>query len=203
MHNTMKKVENIEKELEQPVDKQAFHHEQIQGVADGQKLADALLRRSAMDEMKQKRENNYLEKILQESEAIRGSVAANNQFYMVNYYRELEGNKITVFFKKAIRKVLYFLLQPVIDEQNRFNASVTQSLNGIFALVEKQTAVISEQKQEINRLTRRCAEAEDRFVDCHWKTEHIVLLSVCSACYHPNRQIDVFAIAVANDSDTM
>lgn len=43
MHNTMKKVENIEKELEQPVDKQAFHHEQIQGVADGQKLADALL----------------------------------------------------------------------------------------------------------------------------------------------------------------
>ena len=26
----------------------------------------------------------------------------------------------------------------------------------------KQTAVISEQKQEINRLTRRCAEAEDR-----------------------------------------
>lgn len=162
MHNTMKKVENIEKELEQPVDKQAFHHEQIQGVADGQKLADALLRRSAMDEMKQKRENNYLEKILQESETIRGSVAANNQFYMVNYYRELEGNKITVFFKKAIRKVLYFLLQPVIDEQNRFNASVTQSLNGIFALVEKQTAVISEQKQEINRLTRRCAEAEDR-----------------------------------------
>ena len=103
MHNSMKKVENIEKELEQPVDKQAFHHEQIQGVADGQKLADALLRRSAMDEMKQKRENNYLEKILQESEAIRGSVAANNQFYMVNYYRELEGNKITVFFKKAIR----------------------------------------------------------------------------------------------------
>lgn len=162
MHNTMKKVENIEKELEQPVDKQAFHHEQIQGVADGQKLADALLRRSAMDEMKQKRENNYLEKILQESEAIRGSVAVNNQFYMVNYYRELEGNKITVFFKKAIRKVLYFLLQPVIDEQNRFNASVTQSLNGIFALVEKQTAVISEQKQEINRLTRRCTEAEDR-----------------------------------------
>ena len=86
MHSTMEKVENIKKELEQPVDEQAFHHEQPQGVADGQRLADALLRRSAMDEMKQKRENDYLEKILQESEAIRGSVAANNQFYMVNYY---------------------------------------------------------------------------------------------------------------------
>lgn len=167
MHNTMKKIEKIKEELEQPLGEQAFHYtmedlEAGQSPVDAQKLADALLKRSVRESLKERREKDYLTKIVEESEALQKDVAANNQIYLVNYYRELEGNKLAVFFKKAIRKVLYFLLQPVIDEQNRFNASVTQSLNEMYAVTEKQTAVLQQQRQTIIRLQKRCEKLEDR-----------------------------------------
>lgn len=168
MRNTMKKVEKIKEELEQPLGEQAFHHTMSdemttgQKPVDAQKLADALMKRSVMESLKERREKDYLTQIQQESEALRKNVAANNQIYLVNYYRELEGNKLVVFVKKAIRKVLYFLLQPVIDEQNRFNASVTQSLNEMYAVTEKQTAVLQQQRQTIIRLQKRCEKLEDR-----------------------------------------
>lgn len=168
MHNTMKKVEKIKEELEQPLGEQAFHYTMPEDLAagqasvDAQKLADALLKRSVRESLTERREKDYLTQIQQESEALRKDVAANNQIYLVNYYRELEGNKLAVFFKKAIRKLLYFLLQPVIDEQNRYNASVTQSFNEMYAVTEKQTAVLQQQRQTIIRLQKRCEKLEDR-----------------------------------------
>ena len=45
-----------------------------------------------------------------------------NHEWEVNPYRPLQGGKVTVFFKKAIRKLVYFFVEPIVMAQDGFNA---------------------------------------------------------------------------------
>jgi 2-polyprenyl-3-methyl-5-hydroxy-6-metoxy-1,4-benzoquinol methylase len=63
--------------------------------------------------------------------------AYNNQGYSLSYYWPLHSNrkfvgKIIATVKKVIRKCLFFLLSPLIERQNAFNASVTASINALY-----------------------------------------------------------------------
>jgi O-antigen chain-terminating methyltransferase len=61
----------------------------------------------------------------------------NNSLYQVKYYRNIFSSRkalagVVIFIKRAIRKVLRFLIEPVVQEQNEFNGSVTASVNALY-----------------------------------------------------------------------
>jgi len=46
-------------------------------------------------------------------------------------YRKLIGRPI-IFLKKAVRKALFYLIQPIVDEQNQFNSETTATVNEMY-----------------------------------------------------------------------
>ncbi len=76
-----------------------------------------------------------------------------NHEWQVNAYRVLQGNAIVVFFKKVIRKLVYFFVEPIVMAQNGYNASVVRMMN-------QMSCYIDEQNKEIEELKKRLAELE-------------------------------------------
>lgn len=58
-----------------------------------------------------------------------------NTHYCIQPYKELQGNPLKVFFKKVIRKLTKFYVEPVVFEQNDFNANTTKALNSLRSAV--------------------------------------------------------------------
>lgn len=42
----------------------------------------------------------------------------------VLFYRELSGNPVKKFVKRVVRKLIAFIIQPIVDEQNDYNEYV-------------------------------------------------------------------------------
>lgn len=49
----------------------------------------------------------------------------------VHPYRQFTGNKLKVFLKKSVRKITKFYIEPLINEQNDFNASAETALTSM------------------------------------------------------------------------
>ena len=60
--------------------------------------------------------------------------------YYIQPYKELHGNGIKVFFKKVLRKLMKFYVEPVVFEQNDFNAN---AVTVIKSLTENKSADMS------------------------------------------------------------
>ena len=108
----------------------------------------------------------------------------NNQYYKVDYYRNIFSNKRflskpIVFIKKLIRKTLKFLEEPIVLDQNEFNSSVTSSINALYnnaivtqefinnqITINKSTMLkdeidkINEQLQELNTIKEQLQDFE-------------------------------------------
>lgn len=61
----------------------------------------------------------------------------NNQLFRVEYYRNIHSyrkyiSKIIIFFKRIIRRTMRSLVEPIVNDQNDFNASVTASINALY-----------------------------------------------------------------------
>jgi len=61
----------------------------------------------------------------------------NNRLYNVNYNRHLFSHgkifgRFIIFIKRVIRKIVRFLIEPIVLDQNSFNGSVTASINAIY-----------------------------------------------------------------------
>lgn len=52
-----------------------------------------------------------------------------NAHYYVQPYKNLSGNPVKVFFKKVIRKLVKFYVEPAVFEQNDVNANTVKALN--------------------------------------------------------------------------
>jgi O-antigen chain-terminating methyltransferase len=163
MFGTKEQVEKIIENLEQPTDADAL------GGKNGQQIANQLLGRDALKSIE---ENHVADNDLQ------AVVNRNNQLYEIHYYRDLVSSvpvlgKVVVFFKKLVRRVLFYLIQPMVDEQNAFNASVTQSINGMNNLVlgnhgaamqraEELSAALREEQAYSKQLEQQLASDEKR-----------------------------------------
>ena len=75
-----------------------------------------------------------------------------NHEWEVNHYRTLQGNKVTVFFKKVIRKLVYFFVEPIVMAQDGFNASIVRMMNQMNCYIEEKDKEIAELKKEIEQL---------------------------------------------------
>ncbi|MCR4795892.1 MAG: hypothetical protein K5898_12155 [Ruminococcus sp.] len=51
--------------------------------------------------------------------------------YYIQPYKELKGNPIKVFIKKIIRKMVKFYVEPVVFEQNDFNANAVTVMKSV------------------------------------------------------------------------
>lgn len=60
--------------------------------------------------------------------------------YYIQPYKELKGNPVKVFIKKVIRKLVKFYVEPVVFEQNDFNANAVTVMK---SLSEGQAADLS------------------------------------------------------------
>lgn len=60
--------------------------------------------------------------------------------YYIQPYKELQVNGIKVFFKKVLRKLMKFYVEPVVFEQNDFNAN---AVTVIKSLTENKSADMS------------------------------------------------------------
>ncbi len=66
-----------------------------------------------------------------DSEEIRNALIYMNGHYNVQPYKPLGGNALVVFIKKVIRKLTKFYVEPVVFEQNTYNANTIRVLNAL------------------------------------------------------------------------
>lgn len=71
-----------------------------------------------------------------DSEEARNAMVYLNSHYNVQAYKPLAGNPLFVFVKKVIRKLTKFYVEPVVDDQNTFNANTVRMLNALSQEVE-------------------------------------------------------------------
>ncbi|MDO5381664.1 MAG: hypothetical protein Q4F06_02950 [Eubacteriales bacterium] len=75
-----------------------------------------------------------------------------NHEWQVNSYRMIQGNKVSVFFKKVLRKCMYFFVDPIVNSQNGFNASLVRMMNQMSCYIDEQNKEIEELKKRIDKL---------------------------------------------------
>ncbi len=78
-----------------------------------------------------------------------------NQSWELTSYKILHGNKVAVVFKKVIRKMLYFLIDPILADQSDFNASNVRLMNQLSSYIEERDAKIKELEQRIAELEKK------------------------------------------------
>ena len=61
------------------------------------------------------------------------TVERMNSTRKVQCWRLIGGNRLAVFFKKVIRKLIKFYVEPIIDEQNQFNFYTTSAMTQLYA----------------------------------------------------------------------
>ncbi|MDO5403594.1 MAG: hypothetical protein Q4F11_09155 [Eubacteriales bacterium] len=87
-------------------------------------------------------------------------VKFNEEIFIINHewnvqaYRPLQGGRISVFFKKVIRKLVYFFVEPIVISQDGFNASLVRMMNQMNCYIEEQDDEIKELKQKIADLEK-------------------------------------------------
>ena len=143
MFGTLNKVQEIVNQLAQ---------ENSNSRRNGQKIANQLLGRTVYQD-----NTIGVANVQGEQDTMRAPIDAANHLYNINYGHEIKSNrpvigKIIVFVKRVIRKILSYLLTPIIEEQNRFNASVTQSLNEIHKNVISLISQENENRANIESL---------------------------------------------------
>jgi len=100
-------------------------------------------------------EENYREHYLENLDYL------NRNVEMI-YYFDLGNNPVKKFIKRAIRKVLKFLLYPITQQQTAFNAHAVRCLNATRDYMQDQT-VKSNVEDMMNLQIERLAELEQKY----------------------------------------
>ena len=87
-------------------------------------------------------------------DTLRSNVQYVSTQYQVQPYRPLTGNPVLVFFKKVLRRLMRFYVEPIAQEQTYFNANTAQ------ALQEMEMYIIDTQTHSNAALATRIADLE-------------------------------------------
>jgi len=84
-----------------------------------------------------------------------------NEHWEVSAYRELYVSsglkgKMFVFVKKVIRKLTKFYVEPIVNDQNQYNAGVTRSMNEMRRFIRETQQENQELKKRIEKLEKGC-----------------------------------------------
>lgn len=95
-------------------------------------------------------------------------IAFNEEIYTVNHswnvqaYRVLSGSKPVVFFKKVIRKLVYFFVEPIVLEQDGFNASLVRLMNQMNCYIDETKNENEELKKQLAELSEKVKQFEQK-----------------------------------------
>lgn len=82
-----------------------------------------------------------------------------NKSWSIPAYRQLRSRRgilgeLIIFFKKVIRKMIKFYVEPIVDDQVNYNANIVRTLNSFWEYMEKNENRILELEKEIRILKR-------------------------------------------------
>lgn len=81
-----------------------------------------------------------------------------NESWNIQAYRQLVGNglvgKIKVLIRKIIRKCIKFYIEPIVEDQDKFNAKVTTSFNILALCVTQMQEENEKLKKQIEQLEK-------------------------------------------------
>ncbi len=80
----------------------------------------------------------------------------------VLYYRPLSGGRLSVLLRKVLRKLLFFLLEPMSQDISGFNIASVRAVDQLSAFAREQAEENSRNREKIAALERRLAELEKR-----------------------------------------
>ena len=63
--------------------------------------------------------------------SVKDALGSLNSNYNVQPYKELNGDPLKVLFKKIIRKMTKFYIEPAVEDQNNINSDIVTVLNGL------------------------------------------------------------------------
>lgn len=137
-----------------------------------------------MEEIRQNiKERGYTEEMLSFSEAasdaeIQNGIPADdviyneaelNQYLQISrashnipYYEPMVGNKVKVFVKRVLRKLMAFQMQPIRERQNQFNYNIIQSVREMAVHMAELEDALVEKEAIIEELETRIEALEDK-----------------------------------------
>ena len=80
----------------------------------------------------------------------------------VLYYRPLSGGGARTFFRKVIRKLLFFLLEPMSQDASAFNIASVRAVEQLSAFAREQAEENAKNRRRIEELEHRITELEKR-----------------------------------------
>lgn len=80
----------------------------------------------------------------------------------VPYYRELPDGKVKGFFKRVVRKLIRFCVEPIAQDVAAFQQAVSRALGALRRYVTERTAAERRYEEELTRLRDQVKELEDR-----------------------------------------
>jgi len=95
-------------------------------------------------------------------------ISFNEEIYTVNHtwnvqaYRVINGSKIALFFKKVMRKMVYFFVEPIVLEQDGFNASIVRLMNQMNCYVDETKEQNLALKKQVEDLTEKIKQFEQK-----------------------------------------
>lgn len=72
-----------------------------------------------------------------DADMLHGNVQYVNANHLVDPYRPLSGNPVAVFFKKVIRKLVSFYVEPYAAEQSSLNANIAQAQSQVELYIQE------------------------------------------------------------------
>lgn len=99
---------------------------------------------------------------LNDREAVNNDDFSKNLQYVnlncsVQPYKELSGNKLIVLFRKILRKLIKFYIEPVVEDQNQLNIRFVRMFNFVESRIKSEQSV-----SDVNELAKQVSDLEIR-----------------------------------------
>lgn len=96
-----------------------------------------------------------------ELDNFRNTVVKMNVIRHVQCWRPITGNKLIVVCKKIIRKLVKFYVEPIVEDQDRFNFCTVSAMSQLYAKIQdEQNNKVEELEKRIQELEERCKQLE-------------------------------------------
>lgn len=82
------------------------------------------------------------------------AISELRSYSYIHPYRQIAGKTFKVFLKKVVRKAVKFYVEPIVDEQNDFNASAEATITSLRNTQKKLIRRIEKLEAENNRLIK-------------------------------------------------
>ena len=82
------------------------------------------------------------------------AISEMRSYSYIHSYRQFNDKKVKVFLKKVVRKIIKFYVEPIVEEQNNFNASSEATITSLRNTQKKLIKRIEKLENENKRLMK-------------------------------------------------